>query len=450
MNDVAIRVSGLSKRYRIGAAPERYRTLRDTLAAGALGPFRAARAALGHGGAGRDAGRTVWALNGVSFEVGRGEVVGVIGRNGSGKSTLLKVLSRITEPTAGSVDVYGRVGSLLEVGTGFHPELTGRENIYLNGSILGMPRAEIDRRLDEIVAFAEVERFLDTPVKHYSSGMYLRLAFAVAAHLLTPILLVDEVLAVGDAGFQDRCLGKMSEAAGQGRTLLFVSHNMQAIAALTRRCLVLSDGRVHFDGRTDRAIAAYYDLIGHGKGSALYTNRKGPLDTYIRRAAVETSTGLGAHGWGKPLAFEFELQVGRPSSSLTFSFQVVDRMGRPVCHFWLFDRDAPFRGCSGTFRLRCEVPKYRLYMGAYTLTTWLAERRGNAMAENLTGICPFSVSMDGARRDEYDWVEGTCAYLEDAVWKPVEVLSEGVDTTALVEAAPGPRPGPRGDGLDGS
>ncbi len=209
--------------YRIGGPQARYSTFRETLTDAFAAPFRRAGRLLRGQGSAADLDQTIWALKDVSFEVKRGEVVGIIGRNGAGKSTLLKILSRITEPTEGAADIYGRVGSLLEVGTGFHPELTGRENIYLNGAILGMRRAEIDRKLDEIVAFAEIEKFLDTPVKHYSSGMYVRLAFAVAAHLEPEILLVDEVLAVGDAAFQQKCLGKMGDVAGEGRTVLFVS-----------------------------------------------------------------------------------------------------------------------------------------------------------------------------------------------------------------------------------
>src|ERR1051326_3696068 len=230
MSDIAIRVEGLSKQYRIGARTERYRTFRDTLA-GIL--------------SGRSTPRlngnkeTVWALKDLSFEVRRGEVVGIIGRNGAGKSTLLKILSRITEPSTGYARINGRVGSLLEVGTGFHPELTGRDNIYLNGAILGMRKAEIERNFDEIVAFAEVEKFIDTPVKRYSSGMYVRLAFGVAAHLETEVLLVDEVLAVGDAQFQKKCFDKMREIGTQGRTILFVSHNMSAVRSICQQALII-------------------------------------------------------------------------------------------------------------------------------------------------------------------------------------------------------------------
>ncbi len=241
MSDIVIHAAGLSKLYHIGPR-EKYKSLRDVMA----NPFRR-----------KPPIETIWALKDVSFEIKQGEVVGIIGRNGAGKSTLLKILSRITEPTEGYADITGRVGSLLEVGTGFHPELTGRENIYLNGAILGMKRAEITNQFDAIVAFAEVEKFIDTPVKHYSSGMYVRLAFAVAAHLEPEILLVDEVLAVGDTAFQKKCLGKISNIAHQGRTVLFVSHNMAVIEALCPRTIVLEASRVTFDGATTNAIHQY-------------------------------------------------------------------------------------------------------------------------------------------------------------------------------------------------
>jgi len=258
MSDVVIRCEGLSKQYRIGAKQEPYRTLRDSLANAAIAPFRMfTRNGNGSNGNGRD---TIWALKDVSFEVKRGEVVGIIGRNGAGKSTLLKILSRITEPTEGRAMLKGRIAALLEVGTGFNPELTGRENIYLNAAILGMKKAEIDRKFDEIVAFAEVEKFIDTPVKHYSSGMHLRLGFAVAAHLEPEILVVDEVLAVGDAEFQKKCLGKMGDVAKQGRTILFVSHNMGAIQALCSQTVLLNHGALEHLGPTPEVVTAYLQM----------------------------------------------------------------------------------------------------------------------------------------------------------------------------------------------
>jgi len=248
MPDVVIHVEGLGKRYRLGEY-ERYSALRDSLARFLRAPWTILR---------RAHKETFWALRDVNLEVREGEVLGLIGRNGAGKTTLLKILSRITRPTAGWAEVRGHVGSLLEVGTGFHPELTGRENTYLSGAILGMKKREIDRKFDEIVAFAEIEKFIDMPVKHYSSGMFVRLAFAVAAHLEPEILLVDEVLAVGDIAFQKKCLGKMGDVARSGRTIVFVSHNMAAINALCSRCVILSEGSVEFDGQTDAATTRYY------------------------------------------------------------------------------------------------------------------------------------------------------------------------------------------------
>jgi len=254
MSNVAISVEGLGKRYRIGAGPsEPYGNIRESLVRAAGAPLRRLRGGASGGGAMRDA----WALKDVSFEVKHGEAVGIIGRNGAGKSTLLKVLSRITEPTTGQAVVHGRVGSLLEVGTGFHPELTGRENIYLNGAVMGMSRADIKRCFDKIVDFSGVETYLDTPVKRYSSGMYMRLAFAVAAHLEPEVLVVDEVLAVGDAEFQKKCLGKMSKVVGEGRTVLFVSHNMAAVSNLCLKSVLLKTGVVDDIGETRRVIASY-------------------------------------------------------------------------------------------------------------------------------------------------------------------------------------------------
>ncbi|QOV90641.1 ABC transporter ATP-binding protein [Humisphaera borealis] len=267
MGDIAISVNGLGKRYQLGAAAvPRYKTVRDAI-------MQTAGRLIRHGR--RPASREpFWALKDVSFEVKRGQVVGIIGRNGAGKSTLLKILSRITEPSEGGADIHGRVGSLLEVGTGFHPELSGRENIFLNGAILGMRRSEITRKFDEIVAFAEIEKFIDTPVKHYSSGMYMRLAFAVAAHLEPEILIVDEVLAVGDAEFQKKCLGKMGDVARGGRTVLFVSHNMQAVQQLCTSGIVLLRGQTCFTGAADAAVQ-HYTAGGGDRQSSMWERPHG-------------------------------------------------------------------------------------------------------------------------------------------------------------------------------
>ena len=246
-----IKVTGLSKQYRIGGVNNSYSTLRDALATAARAPLQRLRRYRNH------EANTIWALKDVSFEIWPGEVIGIIGRNGAGKSTLLKILSRITEPTSGRLELYGRSASLLEVGTGFHPELTGRENTYLNGAILGMPKSEIKRKFDEIVAFAEIEKFIDTPVKFYSSGMYVRLAFAVAAHLEPEILVLDEVLAVGDTAFQQKCLGKMRDVSSHGRTVLLVSHSMATVGQLCKKTLWLDEGRVKEFGLSDSVIQSY-------------------------------------------------------------------------------------------------------------------------------------------------------------------------------------------------
>src|SRR5688572_23632470 len=272
MSDVVIRAEGLGKKYSIGhnAERERYVALRDVISRNMRGFARSARDMLsGRPIIAGDEIEEFWALKDVDFEVQQGEVVGIIGANGAGKSTLLKVLSRITEPSVGRVTIEGRVASLLEVGTGFHPELTGRENIFLNGAILGMRRGEIMRKFDEIVAFAEVERFIDTPVKRYSSGMYLRLAFSVAAHLEPEILLVDEVLAVGDASFQRKCIGKMSDVAGEGRTVLFVSHNMAAVRSLTERTVWLDRGALVEVGPTSDVVSRYLAATDLAIGSGV-------------------------------------------------------------------------------------------------------------------------------------------------------------------------------------
>jgi lipopolysaccharide transport system ATP-binding protein len=288
MTDVAIRCEGLAKQYRIGER-EPYKALRDVITDAFASPFRRFRSAVRHSssGAAREETPHIWALNDVSFEIKSGEVVGIIGRNGAGKSTLLKILSRITEPTRGHADVWGRIGSLLEVGTGFHPELTGRDNIFLNGAILGMRRAEVARTFDEIVAFAEVERFIDTPVKRYSSGMYVRLAFAVAAHMETEILLVDEVLAVGDAQFQKKCFEKFRQISSGGRTIVFVSHNMSAMRAVCQTGIVLDRGGVRDHSEINATVDKY--LSGLNRESSV--DKTVETNSSVIEEVIVTSSG---------------------------------------------------------------------------------------------------------------------------------------------------------------
>jgi lipopolysaccharide transport system ATP-binding protein len=312
----------------------------------------------------RGKSKKIWALSDVSFEVGAGEVVGVIGRNGAGKTTLLKILSRITEPTTGRVELRGRVGSLLEVGTGFHPELTGRENIYLNGSILGMRREEIERRFDEIVAFAEVTEFIDTPVKRYSSGMYLRLAFAVAAHLETEILLVDEVLAVGDVQFQKKCMGKIEQVAGQGRTVLFVSHNMPAVQRLCTRGILLSGGTIVHDGNVRPVIQEYLTLdLGQAGERTWPDNESAPGDSVARMRAVralnlsgEVSSEFSVRDdW----YLEVEFAVLSPGYHLNVNIFLYDESGILIFaagDYQLEEWHERNREV-GVYRSRCRVPK---------------------------------------------------------------------------------------------
>jgi lipopolysaccharide transport system ATP-binding protein len=346
VSDIAIRLENLSKKYHIGKL-EKYQTLRDTLADAFIAPFRRAGKLLrGQATGAAELDETIWALKDVSFEVKRGEIVGLIGRNGAGKSTLLKVLSRITEPTAGFVDIYGRVGSLLEVGTGFHQELTGRENIYLNGAILGMKRAEIERKFDEIVAFAEVEKFIDTPVKHYSSGMRLRLGFAVAAHLEPEILLVDEVLAVGDTRFQKKCLNKMQDVGQQGRTVLFVSHSMPAITRLCERTILLDEGRMIEDGPSHQVVRTYLDS-GEGTMSAREwpDPAKAPGGEVARLRAVRVKTEDGRIAdtvdIRQPLRVEMEYEVLKSGYVLLPHFYFRNQEG--VIVFGTLDLDPAWR-----------------------------------------------------------------------------------------------------------
>ncbi len=408
-DDIAISVRGLGKSYTIAHQKTGMRSLGEAIYARFRRPFEE-----------REGHETFWALKDVDFDVHRGEVLGIIGRNGAGKSTLLKILSRITAPTTGEIDIYGRVASLLEVGTGFHPELTGRENIYMNGTILGMSRSEIKKQFDAIVDFSGVERFLDTPVKRYSSGMYVRLAFAVASTLEPEILIVDEVLAVGDAAFQKKCLGRLETVASEGRTVLFVSHNMQAISSLTTNCLFFADGQLSLDGTTEQAVREYVEFgAAPGGPTHQYLAENSAVDGVLE-ARVLTSSRSGVHFWGEPLVFEFLLQVNEFKDSLCFSFQVVDELGRPIAYFWQFDGNFLFGRDKRRVRVRCVVPKPRIYMGRYSLSTWFTERRGNHLYENLIGICCFDISMDTYPREEYDWAPGACAYLDDATWQVVE------------------------------
>jgi lipopolysaccharide transport system ATP-binding protein len=426
MSDLAIRVEGLGKLYRIGVAQPRYKTIRESLMNSLTAPFRRLRttdnkttdnrttdykttgsspvvsspvvSSQSPGGpvvsspvsgspvvssplsrspmmsrqSSRSPNEYIWALKDVSFEVNHGEVVGIIGRNGAGKSTLLKILSRITEPTEGSVNIRGRVGSLLEVGAGFHPELTGRENIYLNGAILGMKKTEIEHKFDEIVAFSEVERFMDTPIKHYSSGMYVRLAFAVAAHLEPEILLVDEVLAVGDAGFQKKCLGKMNDVAKEGRTVLFVSHNMGAITRLCGRALLLDQGGIALDDHPRMAANKYQSsyLASSAEWMSSELSRPDADFAFLRVIAKDgegRSTSL--FGGDESISVEISYVVQRPLSGC----QIGARIYSPDGLVAFSTADADQFGVSalpkepGSYRACFTIPGGFLAPGTYSL-----------------------------------------------------------------------------------
>ena len=401
MGDIAIRVQGISKQYRIGKK-ERYKTLRDTLASTFTVPFqRAGRLLRGEGLDVAEPNEMIWALKDISVELRRGEAIGVIGANGSGKSTFLKILSRITEPTTGFAEIYGRVGSLLEVGTGFHPELTGRENTYLNGAILGMKRDEIDRKFDEIVAFSEVERFIDTPVKHYSSGMYLRLAFAVAAHLDPEILLVDEVLAVGDAGFQKKCLGKMGSVTKEGRTVLLVSHNMGAIAQLCARTVHLEKGRLKCVGPSAEVVSAYLSSsVGADVKSSWFndSSKSNHAEVQFRSARLLSvdEQPLSVVRFDSAFFVEIAYAVAVPIRDLSVSYKVYDTQGNLV--FESMDTDMPeWKGRvrePGQYRSICEVLPSFLKPGRYhiSLTSFVEHVK---MIEKQESVLSFDVSEVG-------------------------------------------------------
>jgi ABC-type polysaccharide/polyol phosphate transport system ATPase subunit len=398
MSDIAIRVENLSKKYSIGETI-RQDTLRDALAHALP---RIARISRRNGNSSnssnsrQESSSEFWALKDVSFEVKRGEVVGVIGRNGAGKSTLLKVLSRITEPTSGVAEIHGRVGSLLEVGTGFHPELTGRENIYLNGAILGMKRVEIDRKFDEIVAFAEIEKFLDTPVKRYSSGMYVRLAFAVAAHLEPEILLVDEVLAVGDAAFQKKCLGKMGDVAKEGRTVLFVSHNMGAIRTLCERGVYISDAKITFDGDSIEAIAQYLE------DNALLTEVQ-PIRLPLESACgslrlITMNVGINK----KDIFIAIQIEALKPLPLIGLGFEIRGVREELVTSQGAIHSGAYVQEALGKYELTLKLSDIvsNLNGGKYWLSIWLARPGGDKYIEirNVSAIhVPMALPDFGQR-----------------------------------------------------
>lgn len=385
MTELAIKAEQLSKRYIIDVAKRGDHSIAERLGGGLRGLLRSLLAR-------QDANvrrEVVWSLKDVSFEIKRGEVVGMIGRNGAGKSTLLKVMSRITEPTTGRAEIFGRVGTLLEVGTGFHPELTGRDNIYLSGIILGMTKAEIDKKFDEIVAFSDIEKYIDTPVKRYSSGMYVRLAFAVGAHLDPEILIVDEVLAVGDAQFQQKCMNKMHDIGEQGRTVIFVSHNMQAITRLCQRAILLDKGSIIADGPASQVASAYLHA-GYNAGSVKEWNdlSSAPGDATVRLRSVRVK-GLNGKlsstiDIRQAFAVEMEIEVLEPNYVLTPAFVLVNQEGVQV--FEAFDLDPDWR----------RRPRS---VGRYVTTAWVP---GNLLAEGTFFVSPACFSLVPHRVQFYE------------------------------------------------
>jgi lipopolysaccharide transport system ATP-binding protein len=423
MTDVAIKVEGLGKRYRIGAPREKYRTFRGSVSSAFTMPIRAISSLVRRNGHSKDS-ETIWALKNISFEIKAGEVVGVIGGNGAGKSTLLKVLSRITDPTEGMADIHGRVGSLLEVGTGFHPELTGRENTALNGAILGMTRKEIESKFDEIVAFAEIEKFIDTAVKHYSSGMYLRLAFAVAAHLDPEILLVDEVLAVGDAAFQKKCLGKMGEVAKRGRTVLFVSHNMGAVSQLCTRGLLLSGGELVYQGEVSLAVNRYLQSGNRGDFAAVIdtsqsSSRSGTGEGKIVRVELVDEVGYNTSSFaiGQPFGINLQLELDRDLPSLVAGVEIKSPAGVPLVNLRSDSQGIDFGPYkAGTnVELSIRIPGLPFYPGVYSAEPWFAEKRGRRI-DQINEDVKIILDSKGLFQSERMFQEGKGLVVMDCDW----------------------------------
>lgn len=398
-----IDIKGLGKKYKLAEA-QRYLALRDVISNAGKKLFSKS-----------EEKKEFWALQDIDLDVQPGERVGIIGRNGAGKSTLLKILSRITAPTTGEIKLQGRVASLLEVGTGFHPELTGRENIFLNGAILGLRKKEIRQKLDEIIDFSGVENFIDMPLKHYSSGMQLRLAFSVAAHLEPEILLIDEVLAVGDMEFQKKCIGKIEEVSKRhGRTILFVSHDLSAISTLTEKCLLLEKGVMAGFENTQKIIGRYSEMMASNKEF-----KSGAVDDAPAITSVELNTSesnnLQAHG--KPLSVLFEVTMPSENyTNLALSFQVFNQLNQPVLFNWIFDYEKNICRKKGKNYLRFVYEKLRLYKGNYYLKIHLANSKTRQKYQEIE-CCNFTVEMINMKEPEWGWTEAVCQVLDDGKWE---------------------------------
>ena len=399
----SIEIHKLGKQYKVSTA-QSYLSLRDGLAGAVKNIFSSVK----------NRKETIWVLKDIDLTIMPGERVGVIGKNGAGKSTLLKIISRITPPTTGSAIIRGSVGSLLEVGTGFHPELSGRENIYLNGSILGLKKSEINKQLDEIIDFSGVEKFIDTPLKHYSSGMQLRLAFSVAAHLEPEILLIDEVLAVGDAEFQKKCIGKMEELSlSKGRTILFVSHDLSAISTLTNTCVLLDQGKVKNYGKTQEIIGQYSRIQ---LDNNVHVTTAMPGIPTITRVHILTSEGGTLQSHGAPMSISFEIDM--PSDNyehLALSFQVVNDLNYPILFNWIFDIDQTFCRKKCTNFLTFTYPAVKLYKGNYSLRIYLAESKTKRLFHEVE-CCSFQVEMINQKEPEWGWQNKVCQLIDSGNW----------------------------------
>jgi len=411
--ELAIDVRNISKRYRIGIADKKQDTLAAQIWYLLTAPLRNFKRLVQLKKFKEDDTEGInWALKDVSFQVFRGEVLGIIGHNGAGKSTLLKVLSRITEPTDGEIHIHGRVSSLLEVGTGFHPELSGRENVYMNGTILGMTRKEIDRKFDDIVEFSGIGKYLDTPVKFYSSGMKVRLAFSVAAHLDPEILIIDEVLAVGDAEFQKKCLGKMNEVASSGRTVLFVSHDMGAVKQLCSRLLLLKNGELIKEGSVDDILGHYMNL-NTGVSTEYTDNLEDPV-AGIRSVKLVTSEGKGLQTIGKPLIVEITLAVNELLIDPAISIIIIRSDGLKVNHLLNLSSELKFGDKLGVSTLVCKIPECRLYPGHYGIDLHFYRGLNHGNIKPLNGVCTFEVIKNKERK--FYWYQNHATYIEEHNW----------------------------------